>query len=635
MAASEPASAVALAAEPAVQTVVVTATRFADEARRLPFGVSVISAQDLQRSGARTVNEALMRLLGIAARQDLSGGGEYVLDLRGFGATAGANQVVVVDGLRISEGDGGSARLTGLPIDSIERIEVLRGSGAVLYGEGATAGVIHIVTKAGQGRNRPNGGQVQLALGSQNQRELRGSGHLSLGQLSVEAAAQRRLSDGHRDNFRSQATATALAAQWRDERFSLALRHGEDWLHSGLPGYLSADEAAQDPQQTHTPDDWGRLHHERTTLQGRATLGDWTLAADAGWRNKALRSAYYFGGVASPYAYDIDGQESALRAQHALWLAAGLQHSLSLGVEHEKWLREVAGSYGSRADQGRHALLAREVLQLPSGTELSAGVRRERSVKKLASSAAALRQDAAHNSWEIGLLQTLGAGWRVYGRIGDSWRLPNADEFSYTEPGAQLRAQTSRDAELGARWAGRASRAELRIWRSALRHEIGYDPAANGGWGANVNFDPTERRGVEAEGQHALNAALTLRGTLAWRQARFTEGAYDGKTVPLVAPRSASAGVHWRIGAGHALDASARHQAAQHPDYENACRIAGHTVLDARWSWTLPQLELSLAVANLTDRRYTTQAYSCNAGVTGAIYPEPGRSVQAAAQFSF
>ena len=128
--------------------VVVTATRFADDAAALPYGVSVVTAAEIRNAGVSSVTEALMKLLGVPGRLDLAGGGDYRLDLRGFGETAGSNQVVVVDGLRVNEADLGAARLAGIAIDTVERIEVVRGGGAVLYGEGATGGVIVITTRA-------------------------------------------------------------------------------------------------------------------------------------------------------------------------------------------------------------------------------------------------------------------------------------------------------------------------------------------------------------------------------------------------------------------------------------------------------------------------------------------------------
>ena len=68
-------------AETTIPEITVTATRFADSASSLPFGVSVITAQDIQRSGISTVNEAIIKLLGVPGHVDFYGGGDYGLCL--------------------------------------------------------------------------------------------------------------------------------------------------------------------------------------------------------------------------------------------------------------------------------------------------------------------------------------------------------------------------------------------------------------------------------------------------------------------------------------------------------------------------------------------------------------------------
>ena len=86
---------------------------------------------------------------GEIGRIDTSGGRNQTLDLRGFGETAANNVVILLDGVRQNEGDSGSANLAWIPLSSIERIEIVRGSGAVLHGDGATAGVINVITQKG------------------------------------------------------------------------------------------------------------------------------------------------------------------------------------------------------------------------------------------------------------------------------------------------------------------------------------------------------------------------------------------------------------------------------------------------------------------------------------------------------
>jgi iron complex outermembrane receptor protein len=254
-----------------LQPVLVTATRFPEPAASLPLGVSVITAQEIEASGAATVNEALMRVLGVVGRQDFFGGGEYNLDLRGFGPAADSNQLVIVDGLRVSEADLGGTRLAGIPIESVERIEVLRGSGAVLYGEGATGGVIVITTKAGGGKERRNGASVYAGAGSFGLRDLRAGATLAGGGFSLDASTQKRESDNHRENFRSRTDAAAVTGQWANEWLRFGARLSRDSLDTGLPGALSPAQYDADPRQTTTPGDHAHIRNERDRVSGRGS----------------------------------------------------------------------------------------------------------------------------------------------------------------------------------------------------------------------------------------------------------------------------------------------------------------------------------------------------------------------------
>ena len=610
--------------------VLVSATRFADDASTLPFGVRVITADDLRRSGVTTVNQALMKLLGVPGRQDFYGGGDYALDLRGFGAAADSNQVVVVDGVKLNEADLGGTRLAGIPIDTVERIEVVRGSGSVLYGEGATAGVIVITTRAGSGAKRVNSAHVTAAAGSFGARELRAGATLVAGEFSVDVAANKRRADNHRDNFKSDVTGSSLSGQWGNEWLRFGLGHAEDTLDAGLPGSLTAQQYADNPKQTATPDDKSTIVNRRNTLFAQATLGNWQVALDAGWRNKSLAS------LNSGFAYDYDVQASsqALRARHTARFGDA-DNSLTLGADRAQWERVVPGSFGSVADQTSRAIYARDEITLNGSTRLSAGWRSE-AVRK-SNSNASVGIDERHTAWEFGVLQPVASGASVYGRIGKSFRLPNVDEFGFTSPGAVLRVQTSRDAELGARWAAAGSRVEARLYRSSFTDEIGYDPSVAGpfGLGANVNFDPTRRQGVEIELSQVVSSELTLHANAAVRRATFTSGAHSGKDVPLTPRQTLSLRGEWQVAAGQQVDLLLNRVASQYPDFDNACGMRSYATVDLRYAYRWQSAELALGVANLAGRKYYTQAFSCSAGEVNAIYPEAGRSLSASLRVAF
>lgn len=611
---------------------VVTATRFPEPAASLPLGVSVITAQEIQDAGVSTVNEALMRLLGVVGRQDSYDGGDYALDLRGFGSTADSNQVVIVDGVRISEADLGGTRLAGIPIESVERIEVLRGSGAVLYGEGATGGVIVITTKAGAGKNRPNSASVYAGVGNLGLREVRGSATLAGGGFSLDVSGTKRRADNHRDNFNSDFDGLTVTGQWANEWLRAGVRYAQDALDTGLPGALTADQYVANPRQTSTPTDHGSIDNQRTTVFARAQLGAWELAADAAHREKQLRSMSAYG----PYDYDVDADTYALRARHAARLS-GMDNVFVIGADYNRWKRDVLGAFGSRAQSASHALYVKDDLTLSSTrTRLSLGLRTERLEKDSTNAATGL--NGRQTAWELGLSQPLGTAWTAYARVGRSYRLASVDEFTFTNPAVDLQPQTSRDTELGLRWAGEHAKVDARLYRSALKNEIGYDPNGMGPFGpfgSNINFDPTRREGIELNASVPVSASVELSANAALRRSTFRSGPYAGNDVPLVPNRTLSLRALWQIAPGHRLTGGVQWVSAQRPDFANQCRMPSYTTADVRYAYEWHGTEFALAVANLFDRKFYTQAYGCVGGVTTSIYPEAGRTVTATLRHRF
>jgi iron complex outermembrane receptor protein len=612
----------------------VTATRFSEPAAALPFGVSVITAEEIQKSGASTVNEAISKLLGVPARLDLFGGGNHTLDLRGFGTTANSNQVVVVDGLRLNEADLSAPALSGIPIDSVERIEVLRGNGAVLYGEGATGGVIVITTKAGKGVQRINTAQLYGAVGSNGLRDMSSSATLAADGFSLDVTANRRESDNHRDNFHATVEGLSLTGQWSSDWLRLGARYGRDALESGLPGALNAAQYADNPRQTTKPFDKGSIDNERQGVFAEAVLGNWLLAADLGTRTKTSISNT----PSSTYRYDVKASTLGLRARHEV-KGETLANALTLGVDNNDWQRLVAGSFGSQSSaDSRGIYLKDDVTWLASGTRLSLGLRSERIKKDLSTSTNQV--DDRQQAWDLGLSQAVGQAVTVYGRIGRSFRLANADEFSFTSPLIALQAQTSQDTELGSRWNYGAGKVEARIYRSRLTHEIGYDPLFpnSGSWsgfGANVNFDPTVREGLELELSHAVSKTVDLRINGALRKASFRSGTYAGKDVPLTPRRSLALQADWQLAQAHRLSGGINWVGEQHPDFANACTMPAYTTLGARYAYKFSKAEFALGINNLADHKYYSQAFGCSGGQTTSIYPEAGRTVTASLRLSF
>src|SRR3989454_7676028 len=135
-----------LAQSPEDPAVIVTATRFPDSVLAAPVGVTVITSEDIRNSTATSVAEVLNKLGGVHTRINFLGTPDLPIDLRGFGVTGDQNSLVLLNGQRISENELAAAKLTGIPLNAIERIEIVRGSGSVLYGGGTTRRNHKIIT---------------------------------------------------------------------------------------------------------------------------------------------------------------------------------------------------------------------------------------------------------------------------------------------------------------------------------------------------------------------------------------------------------------------------------------------------------------------------------------------------------
>jgi iron complex outermembrane receptor protein len=141
-----------VADDKAIATVHVTGARFPSDAALPPVGATVITADEIRTAGVNDVNAAIRKIGGVYGRQSLDGSPDFGLDLRGFGTNSSQNMVILVDGVRLNENELAGAVLSTIPVDTVERIEITRGGSSVLYGEGATGGVINIITRrAAQG----------------------------------------------------------------------------------------------------------------------------------------------------------------------------------------------------------------------------------------------------------------------------------------------------------------------------------------------------------------------------------------------------------------------------------------------------------------------------------------------------
>lgn len=153
--------------------VIVTATRTAQTTDETLASVSVITRADIERLQARSMEDLLRGIPGLNIANSGGPGKQTSFFLRG---TEADHVLVLIDGIKAGSVTSGTTSFENLPLDQIDRIEIIRGPRSSLYGSEAIGGVIQIFTRKGGGKLKPS-----LSMGGGSYRSINGSVGLSGG----------------------------------------------------------------------------------------------------------------------------------------------------------------------------------------------------------------------------------------------------------------------------------------------------------------------------------------------------------------------------------------------------------------------------------------------------------------------
>ena len=622
--------------------VVVTATRFPERRLDAPVGMTVITAADIARDTARTLPEVLTHLGGLYARNN-SGSPDLQLDLRGFGITSDQNTLVLLDGVRLNENDLSSTKLSAIPLQSIARIEILRGSGSVLYGGGAAGGTINIITKGPRVQARE--GSLFAGAGSYGTLDARASVNLADERAGALVSGSHYESHNYRANNRVRQDNVTGDVRLGGADGTLALKFGADAQRLRLPGVRDQNQLASDPRGTDTPDDWSTRDGNFVTLLGSRRLGGVELAADLGYRDQ-LSSANYV----SLFSYFEARLRSLSFAPRLRWTSnASIPTSLVLGVDLSRWDFDRAfaadrasissPSSSTGASQDNSAFYAQASAQVAQAVKLTVGWRTQRVSTRLVQAgffASDQRQTRSPHAGELGVQLALSERWTAFGRLGTSFRVATVDEDGFTASGKLLEPQTARERNAGLEYRDQRLRLRASAYEIDLHNEIYFSPIVVP-FGANTNLSPTRRAGFELFGEARLAPSVELSGSLVLQSAKFVTGTYgavdvSGKDVPLVPRALAQVQAAWRPAPRTQLVAAARYVGRQRYDNDQANAYPGlmpdYALADLKLSHSVGGWRLSAALDNIFDKRYYSYGIVGSFGCATAVcaYPQAGRT---------
>ncbi|MCG7535673.1 TonB-dependent receptor [Pseudoalteromonas sp. OOF1S-7] len=171
-----------------IEHITITANKFEQASIDTLTSVAVVERAEIERANVRDVPTLLNNLAGIDVVRSGGYGQKASVFVRG---AATKYTLVLVDGVRISDANSGDVSFTNLPVNSIERIEVLKGARAAIYGSDAVAGVINIITREQKGH------QLALTSGSRNYGGAQLAGQFEADKLTVNYHFGYETTDGY------------------------------------------------------------------------------------------------------------------------------------------------------------------------------------------------------------------------------------------------------------------------------------------------------------------------------------------------------------------------------------------------------------------------------------------------------
>lgn len=594
------------------EAVTVTATRLTDRdepAREVPASTTVITRAEIESSGARTLQELLSRIAGAVLYDQQGNAIQTTFDLRGL---TGGGVSVLLDGARINDPRNNAILLETLSLDGVERIEVVRGPSAATVGGGSAAGVVNIVTRAGQAGVRTP--EVTWAGGSHGSRRLsleagggvrtdRGAAGASAEGFDWLLTASRDASDGFRRNADSRLDRYAASLGYgfgSSSRLWATVHAADDEI--GAPGAMTIDEWRSDPDRApYNRLDESDVSYRQGTVGWRGPLrGPFSLAANLSYLYRDSRTLTT-GRAADPALGGFGGFQLDSRVRTVSgavqstvsFRTAGLDHLLSFGGEgaggtsgadacgtHPTALDDCdPASFLNSANRTRRkdtAVFVQDSVRLARGLTFLASGRWDRTQVEYRESVPDSTNDGSRTfsetSWKGGIawnpLDALG----VYTAYGESFAPPTVEDlFAFptfgSNPDLEPTSTTSYEAGVRGRLtAGSAARSAasaataalpsfeyaVSVFRMNLDDEIVFDPDSTlgGPFGTNVNAGRSRRQGMEVTIGARPWHRLHASAAYTRTRATFENGGSEGNRVPLVPRNRLSASIDLALPAG-------------------------------------------------------------------------------------
>ena len=523
----------------------------------------IITKEDIDKYPGESLAQIISRLPGVEFKT-LYGtgfGAKETIDIRGFADTAKSNTLILLNGQKLSNIDLSFVDFTTIPLNSIQRVEVIKGNSAsVLYGGNSSAGAINIITNQFPGVK--DNAVISSTYGSYGQFETFVSGTKAFEDFSITGNSNYIVTDGYRrNNGLRQKNGNIEINGFFNENISYHLNIASDDQYLELPGDVPVnsysagalnglDGFSIDPRSTDTPADFSTSRGVKTFFSSTYSPNkSFEFINDGSYRYNNSQAFFISSSSTLDTTMDVFSYNPKVKLNRNIF---GKNLNIISGIDTNY-------TYYHSDRMGVDGTMTKQVYKM-SDTSLGTYINTELDITKLDKLGLGIRYQGnwlkatdfvgpasgafrTNNSdsltfdpqyaLHIGYERELKKFGVIFSRIGKSFRYPNVDERvgqnAYNlNHDFTMKSQTSEDFEIGHKISKKNYNISTSFYYMKLRNEIYYDAVDF----INKNLEPSKRYGIESSVNLILNDTIDIVNSFTFAKSKLRRGTYKGKEIP-------------------------------------------------------------------------------------------------------
>jgi len=582
-----------------------------------PFASEIYTKRQIEKSHTKDIYEFLNTQTSVTTIPNIGNNFTQKIDLRGYGLENGYQNVVIsVDGKRLNNIDMVPQLLSAIPIDSIEKIEIIKGSGSVEYGDGANAGVINIVTKGYEGAS------IKTYVG--NNGLLYGS--LGLGIKKEKFSISGYIDDYKHDGYKVIATdGTKDESSNRNmgikgtftpiENLTFNLSKIYSKMNINYANALTLDEYEKNPNTIPQPS-WGTSYSEQDFTSGVLGYGlkyqaTDKISIDFQGRDEKKESDFVTYSSKSDYRYKsydlkVDYIDENIKS--------------AIGIQKFDGERKGATSVTTKDNLGYFG----KVDYLFTNSTISLGIRGESIDYKYLKADVNLKDDEYLQAYDLGYNYKLNNISSLFINFNQSFQAPDIDRFfnAFTDTfNGFINPMRVKTLNIGYNNLSYPNKLKVSAFYSDIEDEIYY----NGSTWTNTNLDKTEKLGFEVYDKFSFLYNLYATLNYAYVETKIKEDSINlgivGNEIPGVSKHNVKLGLGYNP--NHRISLFLSHiyksKAYAMSDFDQSFeKMDAYNSTDFSASYKYKNFEIFAKINNIFDEK---NALFADDGFSIGVYP--------------